>query len=180
MKRTLITGSGCYIPEVIKRNTDFLDQPFYGEDGQLIKTEPAIIVDKFQKITGIAERRYLASHQNTSDIAAAAGARAIEGSQLDPESLDLLIVAHNFGDVPGSHFQAITTFVSAMPNSKKRYRLQFPTAVELVDFLSVTNLGYTKLNFQEKVLIADLIQRDAELAVNVFNAEAELVEVTKQ
>ena len=108
MKRTLITGSGCYIPEVIKRNTDFLGQPFYGEDGQFIRTEPAIIIDKFQKITGIAERRYVASHQNTSSIAAAAGARALEDSQLDPESLDLLIVAHNFGDIPGSHFQADT------------------------------------------------------------------------
>lgn len=108
MKRTVITGSGSYIPEVIKRNADFLQQPFYGEDGQFIKTEPMIIVEKFQKITGIAERRYVTLHQKTSDIAAAAGKLAIEDSKLDPESLDLLIVAHNFGDISGNHFQADT------------------------------------------------------------------------
>jgi 3-oxoacyl-[acyl-carrier-protein] synthase-3 len=99
MKRTVISGSGSYIPEIIKRNGDFLGQPFFGEDGVLIPTDSKIIIDKFQKITGIAERRYAAPHQNTSDIAAAAGALALENCPFDREQLDLLIVAHNFGNV---------------------------------------------------------------------------------
>lgn len=102
MYRTLITGTGSYLPPVIKRNADFTEQAFYDEDGIILPGKPEIIIDKFQKITGIAERRYALSQQNTSDIAAMAGALALEDSQINPESLDLLIVAHNFGDVASS------------------------------------------------------------------------------
>jgi len=108
MYRTVITGTGSYIPPVIKRNADFLGQMFYGEGGEFLTAKTEIIIDKFQKITGIAERRYALPHQNTSDIAAFAGALALEDSKIDPESLDLLIVAHNFGDVANSSPQADT------------------------------------------------------------------------
>jgi 3-oxoacyl-[acyl-carrier-protein] synthase-3 len=108
MFHTLITGSGCYIPPVIKRNADFSGQVFYGEKGDLLTTEIEIIIDKFKKITGIAERRYAESQQNTSDIAAISGALALQDSKIDPESLDLLIVAHNFGDVTSTSHQADT------------------------------------------------------------------------
>lgn len=108
MKRTVISGSGSYIPEIIKRNEDFLGQPFFGEDGVLISTDSKIIIDKFQKITGIAQRRYAAPHENTSDIAAAAGALALQNSNIDPEQLDLLIVAHNFGNVSPTSPQSDT------------------------------------------------------------------------
>lgn len=108
MKRTVISGSGSYIPEIVKRNEDFLGQPFFGEDGVLIPTASKIIIDKFQKITGINERRYAAPHQNTSAIAAAAGALALENCPFDREQLDLLIVAHNFGDVSATSSQADT------------------------------------------------------------------------
>ncbi len=108
MTRTIITGSGSCIPSIRKHNQAFLDQPFYGEDGKMLPTDPQIIIDKFQKITGITERRYVAPHQNTSDIAAEAGALALEHSKLDPEQLDLLIVAHNFGDVSANGGQADT------------------------------------------------------------------------
>jgi 3-oxoacyl-[acyl-carrier-protein] synthase III len=108
MYRTVITGSGSYIPPVIKRNADFTGQVFYGEDGNFLTAKSEIIIEKFQKITGIAERRYALSQQNTSDIAALAGALALEDSKIDPESLDLLIVAHNFGDVASTSPQADT------------------------------------------------------------------------
>lgn len=108
MDRTIITGSGSYIPPVIKRNAGFLEQVFYGEEGDLLTAKTKIIIDKFQKITGIAERRYVLPEQNTSDIAAIAGALALQDSQVDPESLDLLIVAHNFGNVSSTNAQADT------------------------------------------------------------------------
>jgi 3-oxoacyl-[acyl-carrier-protein] synthase-3 len=99
MKRTVITGSGGYIPTLTKKNSDFLHQEFYGEDGVQLTTHPQIIIDKFQKITGIEERRYAPDYLNTSDLGINAAALAIKDSGIDPETLDLLIVAHNFGDV---------------------------------------------------------------------------------
>lgn len=98
MTRSLITGTGSYIPTVIKKNSDFLDQQFYAEDGSLIPQTHRII-EKFEKITGISERRYVTDDLCTSQIASFAGKLAIEDSGIDPETLDLIIVAHNFGDV---------------------------------------------------------------------------------
>jgi len=76
MFRTIITGTGSYIPTEIKSNSHFIKQPFYTEDSQLIKIEPEIIVEKFRKITGIAERRYAKRDLNTSDMAAIAAKKS--------------------------------------------------------------------------------------------------------
>jgi 3-oxoacyl-[acyl-carrier-protein] synthase III len=104
MLRSVITGSGSYIPSVIKSNLDFAQQEFYAADHQRNTTPSQDIVDKFQQITGIAERRYAAKDLNASDIGAMAGQIAIDDSGIDPETLDQIIVAHNFGNVaPDSH-----------------------------------------------------------------------------
>ena len=97
--KTVITGTGCYIPEIIKTNQDFSKQDFYAEDAQLIPTPSQEIVDKFQDITGIEERRYINDDMNSSDRATIAARLAIEESGIDPEQLDQIILAHNFGNV---------------------------------------------------------------------------------
>ncbi len=97
--RTVITGTGCYIPEVIKKNEDFIQQDFYAEDGQHPTTASQEIVDKFQGITGIEERRYVNDDMNSSDMATIAARLAIEDSGINPEELDQIILAHNFGNV---------------------------------------------------------------------------------
>ena len=99
MQRTVITGTGSYIPTTTKKNSEFVSQSFYTEEKTEIKVEPQLIVDKFQKITGIAERRYVSGHLNTSDIATLAAEEAIEDSGIDRETLDYVIVAQNFGNV---------------------------------------------------------------------------------
>ncbi|MGB3774231.1 MAG: ketoacyl-ACP synthase III, partial [Leeuwenhoekiella sp.] len=53
----------------------------------------------FFEITTIKERRYVSEDQVTSDIAFLAAEKAIEDAAIDPEELDYIIVAHNFGDV---------------------------------------------------------------------------------
>jgi 3-oxoacyl-[acyl-carrier-protein] synthase III len=97
--RTVITGTGCYIPEVIKTNQDFIKQDFYVEDARQATTTSQEIVDKFQEITGIEERRYLNDEMNSSDMATIAARLAIEESGINPEELDQIILAHNFGNV---------------------------------------------------------------------------------
>lgn len=99
MMRSIITGTGSYIPDVTKTNNSFVSQPFYNEDKTPINIDPQLIVDKFEKITGIAERRYVTDNLNTSDIATIAAELAIKDSGIDPETLDFIIVAHNFGNV---------------------------------------------------------------------------------
>ncbi|TKK66664.1 ketoacyl-ACP synthase III [Ilyomonas limi] len=106
MFRTVITGTGSYIPGEIITNAHFVQQPFYTEDNQPIKIEPEIIIEKFRKITGIAERRYVAKDLNTSDIAAIAAKEAIADSGVDAETLDMIIVAQNFGDVDACGIQS--------------------------------------------------------------------------
>ncbi len=96
---TVITGTGCYIPDFIKTNGDFTAHIFFAEDNSALDIEPHIIVEKFKKITGIEERRYADSGMDSSDMAAIAARRAIEDAGCDPETIDQIIVAHNFGNV---------------------------------------------------------------------------------
>ena len=100
---TIISGTGSYIPSIIKTNLAFAENIFYGEDGVLIKTPNAEIVEKFKDITGIYERRYAEENMNTSEMASKAAELAIQDAGIDPETIDQIIVAHNFGDVlPGT------------------------------------------------------------------------------
>ena len=100
---TIISGTGSYIPSIIKTNLAFAENTFYGEDGVLIKTPNAEIVEKFKDITGIYERRYAEQNMNTSEMASKAAELAIQDAGIDPETIDQIIVAHNFGDVlPGT------------------------------------------------------------------------------
>ncbi len=98
-KRTLITGTGSFIPDNVKSNIDFVHQVFYSEDSEKIVAPPNEIIEKFRDITGIEERRYADKNMNTSDMATIAARRAIADAGIDPETLDQIIVAHNFGNV---------------------------------------------------------------------------------
>ncbi len=94
-----ITGVGSYIPSHTEKNEDFLNHLFLDNDGTPFKNENGDIIEKFKAITGIEERRYAKPHQAASDLAFLAAERAIEDAALDPETLDYIIVAHNFGDI---------------------------------------------------------------------------------
>lgn len=97
--RSVITGSGCYVPTEVKTNRDFTVHDFYAEDHKRIETPPAEVVEKFRQITGIEERRYASIELNSSEIGSYAARQAVEDSGIDPETLDQIIVAQNFGNV---------------------------------------------------------------------------------
>ena len=96
---TVITGTGSYIPPFIKTNLDFKEHVFYAEDNKPIEIEPKLIAEKFKQITGIEERRYATADMNASDMASIAAKNAIEDAGCDPETIDQIILAHNFGNV---------------------------------------------------------------------------------
>ena len=99
MIASTITGIGSYIPAVKKKNEDFLNHCFLGPDGVEIPGENDTIIEKFKAITGIEERRYSQSVYNASDLGFFAAQKAIEDANVNPEELDYIILAHNFGDV---------------------------------------------------------------------------------
>jgi 3-oxoacyl-[acyl-carrier-protein] synthase III len=121
MLRSVITGTGSYIPTQTKANIDFVSQKFYTEDRTIINMEPHIIIDKFQKITGIAERRYVSDDLNTSDIATIAAMDAINDGGIDMETLDMIIVAQNFGNVIKNTIQtdAVPSLASRVKHNLK-------------------------------------------------------------
>ena len=94
-----ITGSGSYIPTETITNLDFLKHSFLNDDGTPFPLANEVIAEKFHDITGIRERRYITDDLTTSDIGYLAAQKAIEDAQIDPETLDYIIFAHNFGDV---------------------------------------------------------------------------------
>lgn len=94
-----ITGVGSYIPEIKVANTDFDQHIFLNEDGSPFTHPNEVVIGKFKSITGIEQRRYASQDQCSSDLAFLASQKAIENSGIDPETLDYIIFAHNFGDV---------------------------------------------------------------------------------
>jgi len=103
---SIITGTGSYIPDVVKKNEDFLENTFYSDKNDRLTDSNTSIIEKFKSITGIEERRYLESSLLNSEIAAIASHQAIENAGVDPESIDQIIFAHNFGDMNDSNKQS--------------------------------------------------------------------------
>lgn len=96
---SIITGTGSYIPSIIKKNSDFIEERFYSDKNEPYETSNDTIIEKFKMITGIEERRYVTDDLNSSSIGTEAGKKAIEDAGIDPETLDYIIIAQNFGDI---------------------------------------------------------------------------------
>ena len=94
-----ITGTGSYIPSIVRKNDSFLNHSFLNNDGTPFENDNTVIIDKFKSITGISERRYVKEEYTSSDIGFFAAQKAIDNANIDPETLDYIIFAHNFGDI---------------------------------------------------------------------------------
>jgi len=96
---SVITGTGSYIPPIIKSNVDFNEERFFSDKNEPFEAANEVIIEKFRAITGIAERRYASDDMLSSDIALIAAQKAIEDANINPEELDYIILAQNFGDI---------------------------------------------------------------------------------
>ena len=97
--KSAITATGSYIPEQIVDNNRFMQHIFLQKNGSPVPGPNLKNIEKFQEITGIRQRRYAQNEQTASDLAFLASKDVLESGNIDPESLDYIIVAHNFGDV---------------------------------------------------------------------------------
>ncbi len=123
-----ITGSGCYIPTEVVSNYDFAEHTFLNDDGTPFPLPNKVITEKFYDITGIQERRYVSDDLLTSDIATIAAKNAIEDANLDPETLDYIIFAHNFGNVKKGAIQT-DLLPSLATRVKHNLRIKNPKCV---------------------------------------------------
>ena len=123
-----ITGIGSYIPSEVAKNEHFGDHHFYNEDGTRFGHKNEVIIEKFKAITGIHERRYIPEKLTTSDIASFAAENALKNSKIDKETLDYIIVAHNYGDVRHDSAQS-DTVPSIATRVKHNLKIQNPTCV---------------------------------------------------
>ena len=130
MIRPVIAGTGSYIPPERVENARFMQHDFWGADGKRIDKTNQDILEQFEAITGIRERRYVKDDQVTSDIAYEAACDALNSSGVDPESLDYLIVAHNFGDVRagGRHSDLVPALAARV---KARLKIKTPRTVAI-------------------------------------------------
>src|SRR5262245_47011955 len=82
-----IVGTGSYVPDLVVTNEDLRER--LGCDSEWIVRR-----------TGIYERRHALPHQATSDLCYEAGRRCIERSGVNPNDIDLLILATFTPDMP--------------------------------------------------------------------------------
>ncbi len=118
---SVITGTGCYIPTVVVRNRDYLKSEFFGPDSKRIEKSNEEIIKKFEEITCISKRRHVSDDLVASDLAFFAAEEALNSSGVDRESLDCLIVAHNFGDISADNRRS--DFVPSLA-SRVKHRLK--------------------------------------------------------
>ncbi len=120
MPNTIIIGSGSYIPTKIISRKDFHDSVFYTDEGEKIDKPIEEIIQKFVEITEIENRRYLEEDEFNSDLGTKAAQKAIEDANIDPETLDYIIYASNFGEVDKN---GMTNFMPSM-SARLKNKLQ--------------------------------------------------------
>jgi 3-oxoacyl-[acyl-carrier-protein] synthase-3 len=94
-KRSIVRSVGAYLPARVVTNEEL---------AKTVDTSDEWI----QQRTGIKQRHIAAEGENTSDLAAAAGRRALENAGLTPEDIDLIVVATT---TPDMTFPATATVV---------------------------------------------------------------------
>jgi len=114
-------------------NADFLQHEFHGPDQQRLDKPNAEILEQFETITGIRERRYVSPELLNSDMAFLAAQDALASSGTDPESLDYIILAHNFGNVAhGSHRSGLVPSLASQVKDRLRIKNPGTVAMDLI------------------------------------------------
>lgn len=126
---SVIVGTGRFVPSRRILNQDFMGSEFYQGYGEAIDpTTNSTVLEKFEGITEIAERRYVTDDQVASDIAWSSAEEALRSSGIDRETLDYIIVAHNFGDIPANNLK--TDLVPSLAaRVKQRLEVRNPQCV---------------------------------------------------
>lgn len=99
MLKSKIIATGMFIPTQDVPNESFINHEFFDENNQKFSQPVEAIIRKFSMITGIKRRRYAPEGLTASEMGARAAKQAIENAGIDPEAIDMIVVAHNYGDM---------------------------------------------------------------------------------
>jgi 3-oxoacyl-[acyl-carrier-protein] synthase III len=153
--RTVIIGTGSHLPEQVVPNAHFVSHHFRGRDGHLLDGANADLLRQFEAITGIRERRWAPEERDASHLGEDAARKALDDAAIDPESLDYILFAHNFGDV-----RAGTAQVDCVPalaaRVKNRLRIRNPRCVAL-------DVVFGCPGWLQGVILADALIRAGEI-----------------
>jgi 3-oxoacyl-[acyl-carrier-protein] synthase III len=99
-----ITGLGCHVPDRILTNDDL---------AQLVDTNDEWIVER----TGIRERRIAGDDEALTDLCLPAARRALEMANVDPKTVDLVVVATVTPDMAFPSSSALIADALGMPDA---------------------------------------------------------------
>jgi len=128
-RKSVFKGAGSSVPTRRVENQEFIGHEFFLDYGQ--PTDPADnprVVEKFREITEISERRYVTDDLVASDLGTEAAEAALTDADMDPETLDYIIVAHNFGDVRADR-PRLDFCPTLAARIKERLRIRNPSCV---------------------------------------------------
>ena len=119
MSKSIISGTGSAIPDVVVPNSHFLEHEFYDSTGVRIDKPAAEIISKLESITGIRERRYIPANQDSVRLMTDAAMAALDDANLKPNQLSGIIVAHNAGNMitEAKAFHTVPNLASCLKNS---------------------------------------------------------------
>jgi len=192
MTQSIFTTTGSFIPSERIPNEDFLDYEFYGPDGKRLERPNAEIIEKLYEITDIKERRHVNETLTTSDIAFLAAEDALKDT--DRESLDYIIVAHNFGDVRAENRKTdlVPTLAARVKHKlkiKNPYTIAYDLPFGCAGWLQATIMAdyYIKSGDAKRALVigAEILSRvsdphDIDSMIYADGAGAVVVEATDQ
>jgi 3-oxoacyl-[acyl-carrier-protein] synthase-3 len=112
MLRSRLVGTGSYLPARVLTNLEL---------ERMVETSDDWIVER----TGIRERRIAAPAEATSDLAVAAGRRALDAAGIRPTDLDLILVATA---TPDMLFPATACLVQAQLGATKAFAFDLSAA----------------------------------------------------
>jgi 3-oxoacyl-[acyl-carrier-protein] synthase-3 len=97
--RTIISGTGTIIPELLVPNSQFESNEFFERNGEPSARSGKEMVEKLEAISGIRERRYIPFEQDSVQLMTDASRLAVEDAGLAVDQLSGIIVAHNAGNM---------------------------------------------------------------------------------
>ena len=112
-----IKSVGAYYPCQIKRNEDFHHTHFLTKEGTSLNRTSEKVVERFENVTQIKERKLAKSNVRASDMGYYAALQAIDNGGIYKETIDYIIVAHNWGDVSTQH-----NYYDFLPNLAARIK----------------------------------------------------------
>ncbi|WP_433748901.1 beta-ketoacyl-ACP synthase III [Falsibacillus pallidus] len=132
-----IIGIGRYNPEKVVTNADL--EKIMDTSDEWIRTR-----------TGIEERRLAGDDMDTSDLAYEAAKNAIKNAEIDPEDIDLILVATVTPDTP---FPSVATMLQERLGAKKAAAMDISAACAGFMYGIVTAKQFIETNTYKHVLV---------------------------